>query len=215
MGALIPDALRDAALVFWDFDGVIKDSVDVKTVAYEKLFLPFGNDVAAKVRKHHEANGGVSRFEKLPQYLEWAGQNTSSATVDEYCDRFADLVTQSVIDSPWVPGAREYIEANHQRQRFILITGTPENEMKSILGAVGIASRFKEVHGAPKTKTVAVRDVLTRLKCDPADAVFVGDAETDLDAATENGIIFLLRRTPVNGNLHVRCATTIDDFTNE
>ena len=44
-------------LYFWDFDGVIKDSVDVKTQAYFQLFEPFGLDVAERVRQHHEAMG--------------------------------------------------------------------------------------------------------------------------------------------------------------
>ena len=55
-------------LCFWDFDGVIKESVEVKTQAYFSLFEPFGFDVANKVRMHHIANGGMSRFDKLPSY---------------------------------------------------------------------------------------------------------------------------------------------------
>lgn len=61
--------IGSAELIFWDFDGVIKDSVSVKTLAFEKLFLPYGKKIAQKVKNHHEANGGVSRFEKIPLYL--------------------------------------------------------------------------------------------------------------------------------------------------
>ena len=32
--------LKTMQVVFWDFDGVIKDSVVVKSKGYEKLFLP-------------------------------------------------------------------------------------------------------------------------------------------------------------------------------
>ena len=32
--------------IFFDFDGVIKDSVKVKSESFEKLFLPFGKKVA-------------------------------------------------------------------------------------------------------------------------------------------------------------------------
>ena len=62
-------------LIFWDFDGVIKDSVDVKTQEFVKLFESSGSHVAEQVRLHHEANGGISRFEKLPLYLHWAGED--------------------------------------------------------------------------------------------------------------------------------------------
>ena len=30
----------NARVIFWDFDGVIKDSVPVKTEAFRKIFLP-------------------------------------------------------------------------------------------------------------------------------------------------------------------------------
>ena len=68
-------------LIFWDFDGVIKESVSVKTDAYLELFRPYGSDVCKQVKNHHLANGGMSRFDKIPLYLKWADleQNWVSA----------------------------------------------------------------------------------------------------------------------------------------
>jgi len=60
---MILDAFK---LCFWDFDGVIKESVEVKTQAYFSLFELFGPGVASKVRKHHIANGGMSRLINSP-----------------------------------------------------------------------------------------------------------------------------------------------------
>lgn len=51
--------------IFWDFDGVIADSVNVKTDAFYELYLPYGKEVAEKVKEYHLANGGVSRFKKF------------------------------------------------------------------------------------------------------------------------------------------------------
>ena len=122
--------LRRYTLLFWDFDGVIKDSVAVKTDAFERLFAPFGAEVAARVRAHHESNGGMSRYAKLPLYLRWAGRSGSEAEVSRYCELFSAAVQQAVIDSPWVPGVREYLRANHERQGFVLVTATPQAEMR-------------------------------------------------------------------------------------
>ena len=41
---------------FWDFDGVIKDSVEIKSNAYEELFLQWGANISNKVRDHHILN---------------------------------------------------------------------------------------------------------------------------------------------------------------
>ena len=68
-------------LIFWDFDGVIKESVSVKTDAYVKLFKPYGSDVCKQVKNHHLANGGMSRFNKIPLYLKWVGLEQNDAEV--------------------------------------------------------------------------------------------------------------------------------------
>jgi hypothetical protein len=73
--------VKEFKIIFWDFDGVIKDSVIVKSKGYEKLFLSFGKEVVERVNQHHEANGGVSRFEKIPLYLSWAGEPANGIAV--------------------------------------------------------------------------------------------------------------------------------------
>lgn len=197
-GAAAVALIRSKRLVFWDFDGVIKDSVDVKTRAFEALFLQFGADLAARVRAHHEANGGVSRFDKIPLYLDWAGLTPSSARIDEFCRRFSELALQGVIDSPWVIGVPGYLRANCQDQYFVLVTATPQGEIEQILAAQEFSHCFSEVNGAPTKKAHAIKAVLARLKCSPDQALMIGDAESDWQAAQANSVPFLLRRTPLN-----------------
>jgi phosphoglycolate phosphatase-like HAD superfamily hydrolase len=191
-------------VVFWDFDGVIKDSVGAKTRAFETLFLPFGSEVSARVRAHHEANGGVSRFQKIPIYLNWAGLAANDKQVQAFCDKFSTLVLQEVINAPWVPGVFDYLQQNCANQYFILITATPQEEIEYILHNTGIIHCFREVHGAPNPKSDVVASALRRLKVEPANALVIGDAETDLMAARVNSIPFLLRRTAINQHIQ-RC----------
>jgi phosphoglycolate phosphatase-like HAD superfamily hydrolase len=122
----------DCEAIFWDFDGVIKDSVKVKSDAFGQLFLPFGKEVLKKVRDHHKANGGMSRFEKLPIYLEWSGEGLEQKIIDKYEKKFSQMVKQRVIDSGWVEGVLNYLENNYQRQKFFLITATPQQEIEKI-----------------------------------------------------------------------------------
>ena len=196
--------LGEFSVIFWDFDGVIKESVTVKSDAFERLFLPYGREVAARVRRHHEENGGVSRYEKIPLYLEWAGEAVTEERIEDFCRRFSELALRGVIDAPWVPGVREYLLDHHVSRKFVLVTATPAGEIRLILDELEMADCFIEVHGAPVPKSAAIRDVLHRLDCGREDALSVGDSETDLDAAMANGIAFLLRRTNLNGDLQKR-----------
>jgi phosphoglycolate phosphatase-like HAD superfamily hydrolase len=201
-------------VLFWDFDGVIKDSVEVKSDAYQQLFCGFGSELAARVRAHHECHGGMSRFAKIPLYLEWAGQASSLAEIERYCELFAMAVRQAVVDSPWVAGAREYLEANHARQRFVLLTATPQEEIEDIVGTLQIAYCFQEVHGAPTAKADAIASVLDRWDLPRAQALVIGDSHSDYEAAVANGVEFLLRRTPLNITLQRRFSgLQCDDFT--
>jgi phosphoglycolate phosphatase-like HAD superfamily hydrolase len=190
--------LREAALIFWDFDGVIKDSLDVKAKAFSRLFQPYGPEIVSRIIRHHESNGGVSRFDKIPIYLRWAGQRPTPALLKTFCDRYSKSVFQAVIDSPWVPGVLEYLARNSSQQYFVLVTATPQEEIERILVALKLTDHFREVYGAPTNKSSCIRDVLERQKIAPDQALMIGDAETDLKAAQSNSVPFILRCTPFN-----------------
>ena len=208
--------LASANIIFWDFDGVIKDSVDIKTEAYENLFQPYRPEIARRIREHHEANGGVSRFDKIPLYLEWAGQSASPEQIEKCCQQFSQAVVQAVIDSPWVPGVRECLLKHYMDQYFVLVTATPQDEIEKILCSLQLSHCFKEIFGAPTKKDRAIKEVLERLKCSPDETFMIGDSESDLLAAQANSVRFLLRRTPRNGRLQATYqGPTFDDLNDE
>lgn len=212
----MPQPLTERSVLFWDFDGVIKESVEVKTRAYVRLFERFGAGVAERVRAHHEANGGLSRFEKIPLYMGWCGESVTREQVARYCGLFSAAVRQAVIGAPWVPGAREYLLTNAARQRFVLLTATPQAEIEAILKTTAIADCFSEVHGAPTAKAHAIASVLGRWRCDPEGALVIGDSQSDYAAAQDTGVAFLLRKTPWNLPLQrVHAGLQCENFLNE
>lgn len=205
--------ISSRTIVFWDFDGVIKDSVGVKTEAYVRLFSAYGPDIAARVKSHHETNGGVSRYEKIPMYLRWVGLPCDQEHVEQFCSRFSETVLDAVVDSSWVPGVREYLLDHCELQYFVLVTATPQQEMESILDRLGIAHCFRHVHGAPTDKKDAIAAVLRAQRIDVADVLMIGDSETDRSAADANQVPFLLRRTTINRSLQSNyCGPQFEDL---
>ena len=188
------DALKSAKILFWDFDGVIKDSIQIKSIAFEKLFTPFGINVAKKVRLHHEQNGGMSRFEKLPIYLQWAGEKVTDHKISDYCEKFSNMVLQAVVDSEWVPGVREYLQENHETQIFVLVTATPQEEIIEILNLLGISHFFVSVFGSPLSKSSAIARGLKSNNCKHTEAIMIGDARADYEAAMSNQVEFIFRQ---------------------
>jgi phosphoglycolate phosphatase-like HAD superfamily hydrolase len=190
-----------AKVIFWDFDGVIKDSVEVKSDAFESLFSPFGESISKKVRQHHEEHGGMSRFDKIPIYLAWAGKDPTQRIVDQYADKFSQLVKQKVIGSSWVVGIKEYLQEHYCKQHFFLVTATPQLEIEYILDQLKIKLYFQKVIGSPINKGKAVESLLKEYDIDPIQAIMVGDSISDYKAAESNHVAFVLRRTSLNEEL--------------
>ena len=51
--------------IIFDFDGVIAESVHIKSSGFSDLYKPYGTEIVKRVVKHHAANGGMSRFKKI------------------------------------------------------------------------------------------------------------------------------------------------------
>ena len=204
--------LQTANLILWDFDGVIKDSVIVKSVAFEQLFLSYGSDIAKQVRFHHENHGGISRYDKIPIYLGWVGEPTDDDTVEKFCQRFSQLVQQAVIDSPWVPGVEDYLRNNRHNQIFILVTATPQAEIETILSALNLRDCFTDIYGSPVSKKQAIQTVLETYQVEPQHCLMIGDTRTDWQAAEANHVSFLLRKHNTNIHFQEYIGQSLTDF---
>src|SRR5688572_16139418 len=96
--------LRFDAIVF-DFDGVLVESVDVKTKAFAALYDGYGSEVVSKVMQWHLAHGGVSRYEKFRHFHRaFLSKELSAEEEKSLGERFSALVEKAVIEAPWVPG---------------------------------------------------------------------------------------------------------------
>jgi HAD superfamily hydrolase (TIGR01549 family) len=190
--------LKDADYIIWDFDGVIKDSMKVKSYAFEKLFMPFGKELSKNVRLHHENNGGMSRFDKLHIYLELAGQEPLYSLVNEYAEKFSLLVKQKVIDSDWVEGVLDFLKTNHKKQEYFLVTATPQLEIEYILKKLKIENYFTEIIGSPTKKSNAVKNILNKYGINPKKVFMIGDSKSDYESAKTNHVDFFLLKTNLN-----------------
>lgn len=179
--------------VFFDFDGVILDSVHVKTRAFAKLFRSYGPDIEKQVVDYHLANGGVSRFEKFRYYYEYLlHKPITDQILEDLGNRFSGLVVQEVLEAPFIKGALETLKKlNHKQVPLFVVSGTPQEEMEHIVKMRGLSKYFKEVHGSPRTKDAIIKELEKKYQFNLDQCLFVGDAMTDYDAAQQTGTMFL------------------------
>lgn len=180
--------------VFFDFDGVIVESIDIKTKAFGKLFEREGKDISQKVVEYHLANMGVSRFDKFKYiYKNFLKRELDKATFKSLCDGFSRLVVEEVIRAPYVRGAEEFLTKYFKKYLFFVVSATPQKEIEEIIKSRGINDFFRKVYGSPASKGEAVKDVLTNYYIKPSEAVYVGDALSDYEASRANGLKFVAR----------------------
>jgi len=188
--------------IIFDFDGVIVESLQVKTDAFAELYQSYGENVTKKVVKHNQANGGMSRFEKIKLYHEsLLNKMITNEEIEELAGQFSKLVVKKVIKSPYVSGVLEFIQKSAKKYKLFISTGTPTDEIKYILDKRGISKFFTGVYGSPEKKNIHIEKITSEYSYLPDELIFYGDADTDINAAKNANIPFVLIKNRYNKKL--------------
>ncbi len=179
------------SLVVFDCDGVILESVDVKTRAFGQIVEEYGPEAVVRMTEYHLSHGSVSRFRKFEWfYDEVLGRKIAEDELQALGRKFRRLVFEGVMRSLMVPGIMETFESLHGRLPMYVASGTPSDELLQILTARNLTRFFKGTCGAPPGKTELLRRIIEQECIDPNDTLMVGDSSTDLDAAISCGTKF-------------------------
>lgn len=188
--------MKNIRTIFFDFDGVILESVDIKGWAFGKLFEGYPEHIDAIVAFHY-ANGGMPRFDKFRHiYKNILHRPLSEIEFNQLCQEFANLVFNRVLECDFVPGALEFLKKYSGRIALFVVSATPQEELTEIVKRRGLHGFFKGVFGSPLSKLELARRILENDGLDSGKVLFVGDALSDYEAAVGNGLKFAARIQP-------------------
>lgn len=200
--------------IFFDFDGVIAESEQIKTDAFRVVYADQPPDMLARIIAYHKANAGISRVVKIAhierEFLHRAEDKVRNQALAQI---YADTVVDKVIAAPDVAGAREFLQAHQGRLPMFIISGTPEVELRPIVDARALTDYFDAVRGSPDLKPVIGRDLAARFGLDVSKVVFIGDAPTDYQAAQDLGCAFVGRVQPGQVDPFPTGTTIVPDLT--
>jgi len=178
--------------LFFDFDGVVLDSVNVKTEAFAELFAPFGSEVERKVVEHHLYYGGMSRVRKITHYLSaWTDLEPTQELIDTYVKRFGELTYQKMREVPFIEGALAFIQAHATEYDLHVISGTPHDELDALIRHFKLDGYFKEWLGFPTLKHDHFEYLLEKYHYQRENVLYIGDAVNDFTAAMQSGLLFI------------------------
>lgn len=180
--------------IFFDFDGVIVDSTDIKVQAFRDLYGDQPDHVIDRIIAYHKANEGISRVVKIRHcHREFLGVELDDGEHDRLCREYAKIVEGKVVSCPEVTGATAFLQFFHHQCRMYVVSGTPQEELRRIIKQRGLDGYFEAVYGSPAEKDIIVNAVLADKGLAGADCLFIGDAMTDYRAAAATSVPFIGR----------------------
>ncbi len=179
--------------IFFDFDGVILDSADIKTEAFVELFNHYPQHID-RIKAYHLANAGISRFVKFEWIYSQILEKTLSASESTRLGAdFSAIALKKILAAPFISGALELLENCKGMIPCFIASGTPEEELKFIVGERNIAIYFNEICGSPSTKAEIVNSLTDKYKLINSNCWFIGDASSDYEAAKQTSLNFIAR----------------------
>jgi HAD superfamily hydrolase (TIGR01549 family) len=187
-------SINDYQTILFDFDGVLAESMNVKTEAFIILFEEFGEKIVKKVVNHHIENGGISRYEKIRYYYsQFLNKLLSDEEVNAIAEKFSTLVVDKVVESESVKGVKDFLEKYFNHMDFYVVSGTPQKELELIIIKRDMQKYFKGIYGTPATKPEIIGKIIKENNYNKEKIIFIGDSLSDYNAANKVDIPFLGR----------------------
>lgn len=189
-------------LVF-DCDGVILNSNKIKTEAFYRSVLVYGELAAEALVEYHVANGGISRYKKFAFFLDeiipHLDIRMSGPNLEELLESYAEIVLHGLLTCKVVEGLEELRNKN-PHANWLIVSGGDQAELHHVFSERGLAKYFDGgIFGSPDTKDQILEREITNGNIEQP-ALFLGDSKYDYQAANAAGLdfIFLTGWTEVN-----------------
>jgi phosphoglycolate phosphatase-like HAD superfamily hydrolase len=191
------DVLSARRLVFFDLDGVLVDSNELKVDCLRQSLADLPADVVDAFAVEFKLTFGRSRREHFAAlYRDHLGFHDQGAAFETFYDRYAGayaslLVTRYVESEVCEHAPRLLRSLAGKGVAMWVVTGTVGTEAEHVLSAAGLRGLFDAVRGGEQPKARHIASGLLHEGIAPADAVLIGDSRHDRLAADEAGIDFL------------------------
>ncbi len=178
--------------IFWDFDGVILDSMPIRDYGFAKIFEEFDKELVDKLLEYHTLNGGLSRYVKIRYFYNiLLGVEVNDEKVQELADKFSTIMKSELTNKKYlIKETVEFIKENYKKYNFHIVSGSDEKELNYLCKELDLTQYFKTIEGSPTPKNDLVKKILEKYKYDPKECILIGDSINDYEAANVNGIKF-------------------------
>jgi phosphoglycolate phosphatase-like HAD superfamily hydrolase len=178
--------------ILWDFDGVIMDSMPIRDKGFELVLSDYPKDQVAQLMAYHRNNGGLSRYHKFRYFFEEIRKEIiSEEEITLLAGRFSKVMLENLLNPELlILDSVNFIRSNYQKFDIHIVSGSDQNELRTICDYLGLSMYFKSIHGSPTPKTELVKNLLRENNYQNESCCLIGDSVNDFEAAEVNGIDF-------------------------
>lgn len=183
-----------ANTIIFDCDGVVLNSNRIKTEAFYKSTLSFGEPAAQTMLDYHLANGGVSRYAKFAHFQDnivpSVAPEAKPKRLEQLLADYSVAVKQGLLKCEMADGLSQLREQT-QAARWMIVSGGDQAELREVFADRRIADWFDGgIFGSPDAKPeILSREIANGNIQHPA--IFLGDSQYDYQCAKAAGVGFV------------------------
>lgn len=178
--------------IIFDFDGVILDSMPIRTEGFKKIFENYDNKKVEELISFHLINGGLSRFVKIKYFFEELLETSiSEEEINFFADKYSKIMKEKLINEKYlIRETVDFIKNNNNKIKMFIASGSEEKELRLINESLQLSKYFLGIFGSPKNKIDIVKSIIQDNKLNKNETILIGDSINDYDAAIKNDIRF-------------------------
>ena len=184
--------LNKYSTIFWDFDGVIINSDEVRTEGFKYIFDSYSKKYTDKLINYHTINGGLSRYEKIEYFSqEILDKKLNDEEKKQYAQLYGNYCRKRLCDKNLlIKSSIKFIKENHRSFNFHIVSASDEKELIYLCSNLDIKKYFKSISGSPVNKIENIKKLLKSNNYNKSSCCLIGDSINDKFAATKNKISF-------------------------
>lgn len=179
--------------IIFDFDGVIIDSMHIRSFGFQEIFKSFDKNDVDKLISYHNENGGLSRFVKIKYFFhKILKKDISDDDINKFAIEYSKIMRSRLIGKDMIIDETiRFIKEHHNIYNLHIASGSEQEELRFLNQELGLANYFKSIYGSPTPKIKLVENILKENNYKKEETILIGDSINDCEAAQENSIKFL------------------------
>lgn len=184
--------LIDRKAIFWDFDGVILNSMPIREKGFREVLSSYPQVEVEQLVDYHSKNAGHSRYVKFKYFFNTIRKEFNTEKLEaELAKKFSVIMEELLLDEELLIHEVVNFIKRHQNIKMHIVSGSDGEELKYLCKNLGIQSLFTSIDGSPTPKIKLVESLIQKFSYKKENVCLIGDSINDYQAAIINGIDFI------------------------